>query len=311
MPLSDEHCPILVTGAAGLLGHDLGPRLLAEAPAGAAVHLTDVGDLDVTDPSALESAMARLQPRTVVNLAAWTDVDGAEDHPAEARRLNADAAGAVARAAAGAGALCVHISTDFIFSGTKAGPYVEADPPAPAGIYARTKAEGEARVRDAAPDHHLIARTAWLYGAGGRNFIDAVLARARAGRPLRVVTDQVGCPTWSADLARALVAMVAAGLRGTVHACGAGEASRWDLAVAALRAAGLDAVPEKITSADLPPCAPRPARAVLSCERLARETGFRFPPWQESVRRYVQAEPPAEVPPTEPPTDAAPPEPPS
>jgi dTDP-4-dehydrorhamnose reductase len=124
--------------------------------------------------------------------------------------------------------------------------------------------------------------------------VDAVLARARDGKPLRVVTDQVGCPTWSADLARALVAIVAADLRGTVHACGTGAASRWDQAVEALRAAGLDTVPETIATADLPAGgAPRPARSVLSCERLARETGFRFPPWQESVRRYVQGKGPA------------------
>jgi len=296
MPLSEESCPVLVTGAAGLLGHDLGPLLAAEAPDPSAIHLTDVDELDVTDAAAVASAMARLAPRTLVNLAAWTDVDGAEDHAGEARRLNVEAPGLLARAAAGVGAILVHMSTDFVFDGAKAGPYVEADPPASQGVYARTKAEGEARVRQAAPDHHLIVRTAWMYGAGGRNFVDAVVARGREGKPLRVVTDQVGCPTWSADLARALVAMVAAGLRGTVHACGAGEASRWDLAVEALAAAGLETVPERITSADLPPGAPRPARAVLACERLAREAGFRFPPWQESVRRYVRGEPPADAP---------------
>jgi len=294
MPLTEEHCPILVTGAAGLLGHDLGPLLAAEAPGPSAIHLTDVDELDVTDSEAVASALSRLRPRTLINLAAWTDVDGAEDHAGEARRLNVEAPGLLARAAAGAGAILVHVSTDFIFDGAKAGPYLEDDPPAPQGVYARTKADGEAAVRDAAPDRHLIARTAWMYGAGGRNFVDAVVARGREGKPLRVVTDQVGCPTWSADLARALVAMVAAGLRGTVHACGAGEASRWDLAAEALRAAGLETVPERITTADLPAGAPRPARVVLSCERLARKAGFRFPSWQESVRRYVQGEPPAE-----------------
>jgi len=294
MPLSADQYPVLVTGAAGLLGSDLGPLLLAGAPDPSAVHLTDVADLDVTDAAAVEAAIGRIAPKTVFHLAAWTNVDGAEDHPAEARRLNADAAGIVAGAAARAGAAVVHVSTDFVFGGGKADPYVESDPIAPEGVYAQTKAEGESRVRDAAPHHHAIARTAWLYGASGRNFIDAVLARARDGKPLRVVTDQVGCPTWSADLARALVAIAAVGVRGTVHACGAGEASRWDLAVCALRAAGLEIEPERITTADLPAGgAPRPSRAVLSCERLAQGAGFRFPPWQESVRRYVQGEPPA------------------
>ena len=294
MPLADRHLPILVTGAAGLLGQDLGPALAAAAPDPSAVHLTDVADLDITDSGAVAAAMDRLRPRTVINLAAWTDVDGAEDHPAAARRLNVEAPGLLARAAAGAGALLVHISTDFVFGGEGERPHAEDDPPAPRGVYAETKCDGEAAVRDAAPDGHVIARTAWLYGAGGRNFIDAVLARAREGGPLRVVTDQVGSPTWSADLARALVAIVAADLRGTVHACGAGAAARWDLALEALRAAGIDATPEQITTADLPPGgAPRPARSVLSCDRLAREAGFRFPPWQESVQRYVRGEGPA------------------
>jgi len=293
MTLDAHAYPVLVTGALGRLGRALGPRLAAAAPSPEAVRLTDAADLDATDPAAVADAVDRLRPRTVFHLAAWTDVDGAESHPAEARRLNADAPAVVARAAADAGACVVHISTDFVFGGTKAGPYTEDDPVRPLSVYGRTKAEGEQGVRAAAPDHHLIVRTAWLYGAGGRDFIDAVLERARAGKPLRVVADQVGCPTWTEDLARALVAMAAAGCRGTMHACGAGEASRHAMAVAALRAAGFDAVPDEIATADLPPAAPRPPRAVLSCERLARETGFRFPPWEESVRRYVRGEPPA------------------
>jgi len=286
MPLSERHYPVLVTGATGLLGHALGPRLAHSAPGPDTLHLTDVAELDVTDPGAVADAVRALRPRTVFHLAAWTDVDGAEAHPHEARRLNVEGAETVARAAADAGALVVHISTDFVFDGTKPGPYVEDDPPSPRSVYGRTKAEGETRVRAAAPGRHLIVRTAWLYGAGGRDFIDAVLDRARAGRPLRVVTDQVGCPTWNEDLAEALVAMVGAGARGTLHACGAGEASRWDLAVEALRAAGLHVTPERVTTAAMPRPAPRPIRAVLSTARLAA-TGFRFPPWQESVRKYV------------------------
>jgi dTDP-4-dehydrorhamnose reductase len=287
MTLSHRHYPVLVTGARGLLGRALGPLLLASAPDPQAVCLTDIQELDVTDPRAVAAAVARVRPRTVFHLAAWTNVDGAESHPDAARRLNVDAAAGVARAAAEAGALVVHLSTDFVFGGTKAGEYVEADPPRPQGVYARTKAESEERVRAAAPVAHLVVRTAWLYGDGGRHFIAAVLAAACAGRPLRVVTDQVGCPTWSEDLARALVALVENGARGTFHACGRGEASRWDLAREALAAAGIDAPVERIVTADLPPAAPRPARAVLSCEKLAQAVGFRFPPWQESVRAYV------------------------
>jgi len=288
MILSARHFPILVTGAGGLLGRALGRRLLAMAPRPAAVRLTDVAELDVTDARAVVAAMRDLAPRTVFHLAAWTDVDGAEAHPEEARRVNVEATEHVARAVAGAGARVVYVSTDFVFDGAKPGPYVEEDAANPLSVYGRTKYEGEVRLRTVAPDAHLVVRTAWLYGAGrARNFIDVILAAARQGRPLRVVTDQVGCPTWAEDLADALVALEGADARGTFHACGAGEASRWDLAVETLRAAGLDVPVERITTADMPRPATRPGRAVMATEKLARVTGFRFPPWRESVRAYV------------------------
>ena len=288
------HYPILVTGAGGLLGRALGPRLARSAPAPESLWLTDLAAsppagrvLDVTDAAAVEAAVRNLAPRTVFHLAAWTDVDAAETHPAEVMLLNVGAAGTVARAAAEAGALLVHMSTDFIFDGTKTEPYVEEDPPSPLGVYARSKAESEARVRAAAPGSHLIVRTAWLYGAGGPNFVETILAAARAGGPLRVVRDQAGCPTWNEDLARALVVMVGAGLRGTFHACGRGAASRWQFAREIVRAAGLDVPVDPITSRERPGEARRPARAVLSTEKLAREAGHQFPDWRESVRAYV------------------------
>ena len=288
------HYPILVTGAGGLLGRALGPRLARSAPAPESLWLTDLAAsppagrvLDVTDAAAVEAAVRNLAPRTVFHLAAWTDVDAAETHPAEVMLLNVGAAGTVARAAAEAGALLVHMSTDFIFDGTKAEPYVEEDLPSPLGVYARSKAESETRVRAAAPGSHLIVRTAWLYGAGGPNFVETILAAARAGERLRVVRDQVGCPTWNEDLAGALVAMVESGLRGTYHACGRGAASRWQFAREIVRAAGLDVPVDPITSRERPGEARRPARAVLSTEKLAREAGHQFPDWRESVRAYV------------------------
>lgn len=286
--LPDKHFPILVTGAAGLLGRALGPRLVMLARQPDLVHQTDAVHIDVTDPRAVETAVRAIQPRTIFHLAAYTDVDGAESHAADALRLNADAAENVARAAAAAGAVMVQLSTDFVFCGDFPGVLTEDAPIAPRGVYAETKAEGEARVRAAAPDHHLIVRTAWLYGAG-KGFIDAILGAARAGKPLSVITDQVGCPTWSEDLARALVALVAADARGTFHACGAGEASRWEMAVEALCAAGLDVPVARSLTAQYPRPAPRPTRAVLSTEKLERVAGFKFPAWQESVRAYVKS----------------------
>jgi dTDP-4-dehydrorhamnose reductase len=288
MTLVARHFPVLVTGAQGLLGRALGPLLAQSAPAPEALRLTDVQDLDVTDPQAVSRAVRALKPRTIFHLAAWTDVDGAEAHPAEVRRLNVEAAENVARAAAEAGAVVVHMSTDFIFDGSKPGVYVEDDPPSPQSVYARSKAESESRVRLAAPASHLVVRTAWLYG-GRKDFLVQILDAARAGRALRVVSDQVGCPTWSEDLARAIVVLVAADARGTFHACGRGEASRREEAAEALAAAGIRAKVEGVTTAEMPRPAQRPARAVLSTEKLERVAGFRFPPWQESLRAYVQA----------------------
>ena len=289
-----------MTGARGLLGHALAAHLTRSAPSPETLRLTDLEDLDVTDRRAVAQAIRDLRPRTVFHLAAWTDVDAAEAHPQEAARINVEAAEDVARAAADAGALIVHMSTDFIFDGSKEGAYEEDDPPSPLGVYARTKAESEARVRAAAPDAHLIVRTAWLYGSGGPNFVEKILRAAERGETLRVVSDQIGCPTWNEDLARALVAMVEADLRGTFHACGAGSASRWELAQEAVRAAGLDVPVQTVTSDRLAPTgragdpsatgrarARRPARVVLSAEKLARATGFRFPDWRQSVRAYV------------------------
>jgi dTDP-4-dehydrorhamnose reductase len=297
MDLSAKHYPVLVTGAGGLLGSALAPRLARGAPRPDQLILTDVRELDVTDVAAVEAFVRRVQPKTIFHLAAWTDVDGAESNLVRSMHLNGPAAGNVAQAAAGVGAVVVHISTDFIFSGAKRGEYVEEDRPHPRSAYGFGKAKGEECVRAVARDSHIIARTAWLYGAGARNFIHAILSAARKacpeqgrrGGPLKVVTDQVGCPTWNEDLAEALLALVAAEARGTFHACGSGSASRLDMAREIVAAAGLDVPVEGCLTKDLPPRpARRPARTVLSTEKLARVTGFRFPPWQESLRACVR-----------------------
>jgi dTDP-4-dehydrorhamnose reductase len=276
-----------VTGARGLLGSALGPHLAAAAPRLGDVVLTDRADLDVTDGAAVARAVEALAPRTIVHLAAWTDVDGAERRRDEAWRINVLGTEHVARAAAETAARLVLASTDFVFDGAKDGPYTEEESVSPLSWYGRTKAEAEARVRRLAPDH-LVIRTAWLYGAGGRNFVDTVLGKARRGERLRVVTDQVGCPTWTEDLARGLVALLEADAQGTFHVAGEGAASRWDLAVEAVRAAGLKVRVEPITTADLAPGgARRPARAVLSTDQFARTAGWRLPDWREGLRAYV------------------------
>ncbi|MDP6381449.1 MAG: sugar nucleotide-binding protein, partial [Phycisphaerae bacterium] len=222
-----------------------------------------------------------------------------ESHRDEAERLNADAAGFVARAAAKADALIVYISTDFVFDGAKNAPYVEDDLPRPASVYGQTKLKGERTVMSAT-DRHLIVRTAWLYGAGGRNFVDTICDLARSRGEVRVVSDQVGCPTWNHDLAGAIIALLRAQAVGTYHACGRGEATWYDLAVAATGVRKINATVRPVSTREFNRLstgasgqeartvpAPRPASSVMSCEKLRHDAAFAFPPWRHSLEAYI------------------------
>ena len=179
-----------VAAAATRLGHDVVALSRAE--------------LDVTDADHVRRVVAAAEPRAVVNCAAWTDVDGAETAEAAATAVNGDGAGNVARAAAETGARIVHVSTDYVFDGTKREPWLESDAVNPIGAYGRSKLAGEEQVA-AATEEHAIVRTAWLFGAGGRNFVDTMLALGEERDEVSVVTDQVGSPTWTVHLAEGLV----------------------------------------------------------------------------------------------------------
>src|SRR6476646_5710128 len=193
---------LAITGAAGMLGRDL---LAAANAAGHDVLGFSRADLDITDAGAVADALSRARPDAVVNSAAWTDVDGAEGDEAGAAAVNAAGAGNVARAAAAAGAWTIHISSDYVFDGTKRSPYVESDPVGPQSVYGRTKLAGERAVAAAAPGRHTIVRSSWLFGAGGACFPATILRLASERDELKVVDDQVGCPTFTGQLAAALV----------------------------------------------------------------------------------------------------------
>jgi dTDP-4-dehydrorhamnose reductase len=222
---------VLVTGAGGQLGRAL-LRVLGDA----AIPLTHA-DLDIGDAGAVRQAVRAAQPDAIVNAAAWTDVDACEGDPERAQRVNALGAGHVAEAGAEAGAFVVQVSTDYVFDGTIGRAYVEDDAPNPISVYGRTKLEGEDRVR-AAGNSWAIARTAWLYGRGGRNFVRGVLEAASEGRALEVVDDQVGSPTAAGDLAAAIAALVDRRKVGIFHVVNAGACSRYVFARAILEAAG-------------------------------------------------------------------------
>jgi dTDP-4-dehydrorhamnose reductase len=275
---------LLVTGAAGMLGTDV--VAAAERDGHEVVGLARA-DLDICDAAAVRDAIAAAAPDAVVNCAAWTDVDGAEADEAGATRINGEAAGNVARAAAARGAFVVHISSDYVFDGTATSPYLESHPTAPLGAYGRSKLAGEHAVAQAAPaDGHAIVRTAWVFGAHGGNFVATMLRLARERDEVTVVDDQIGCPTFTGHLAPAVVRIARQRLAGIVHVAGGEECSWHDLASATFAAIGADVELHRGRSADLGRPAPRPAYSVLRSERPDAPV---LPPWREGLNAYLHA----------------------
>jgi dTDP-4-dehydrorhamnose reductase len=248
----------LVTGAAGMLGHDL-VAALGDREVTALGHK----DLDITDPSAVAAAVAGHD--VVVNAAAWTAVDDAEAREADAFAVNALGPAHLAAACARAGARLVQVSTDYVFAGDAATPYAEQAPVGPRSAYGRTKAAGEWAARAALPDATYIVRTAWLYGAHGGNFVKTMIRLAAERDTVDVVADQRGQPTWSWDVARQIVALVDAGApAGAYHATSAGETTWFGLTRRIFELLGAD--PERVrptTTDRFPRPAPRPAFSVL------------------------------------------------
>ena len=237
-------------------------------------------ELDVTRPDHAAVRLAEHRPDAVVNCAAWTDVDGAEAE--EARALEANAPAAFFVRVADAGAVLLHVSTDYVFDGAKRTPYVEGDRPAPQGAYGRTKLAGEETAR-ASGGPHLVVRSGWLYGTGGDNFVDTMLRLGRERGHVTVVDDQLGCPTSTRDLADGLVELLEREARGLWHLAAEGECTWFTLAREALLRAGIPCTVEPTTTAALGRPAPRPDYSVLRSERGARP----LPHWREGVARYL------------------------
>jgi dTDP-4-dehydrorhamnose reductase len=255
----------LVTGANGMLGTDLVDLLRSQ---GEDVTAASRSTLDVTSADAVADAVAGHD--VVVNCAAWTAVDDAEEHEGEALVVNAEAPRLLARAAAAAGARLVQVSTDYVFDGSAGAPYAEDAPLSPVSAYGRTKAAGETAVRDEHPRGHLVVRTAWLYGAHGGCFPKTITRVARDRGEVKVVEDQVGQPTWTTDVAATIVALVQADApAGTYHATSSGRCSWYDFAQQVVVAAGLESsVVQPTTSADFVRPAPRPSYSVLGHDAL-------------------------------------------
>ncbi len=275
---------LLITGVYGQLGRAL-ERLARQRGLTVAGH--DLDTLDICDRERVAELVGRLAPRTLVNCAAFTAVDACEADEAAATAINGTAVGHLAAACNAAGARLVHLSTDYVFAGDGDRPYAEADPVAPASAYGRSKLEGERLARTA--DRHLIVRTAWLYGHGGSNFVEAIRRQIDGGAAsLRVVADQVGCPTLCDDLAEALLDLVDAGAEGVVHAVNSGSTSWHGFAVEIARLLGAEVTIHAVTTADFPRPARRPAYSVLDTSRLAGMIGRHLPPWQNALDRYLE-----------------------
>jgi dTDP-4-dehydrorhamnose reductase len=274
---------VLITGAAGMLGQDV---VAATRAAGIEPVPLTLAELDITDRSAVESTIAAEHPDVLVNCAAWTDVDGAESDPDAALAVNGAAAGHLARAAAAAGAWTVHISTDYVFDGTGNEPYVESDQAAPVSAYGRTKLAGELEVAREAPASHTIVRSSWLFGAGGPCFPATIMARCGELERVKVVDDQIGCPTFTGHLARAIVGLAAtAPPAGIVHLTGSGSCSWYEFARQIVTAAGLECEVSPCSTAEMPRPAQRPAYSVLGTERAAEAP--RLPGWREGLDEYI------------------------
>jgi dTDP-4-dehydrorhamnose reductase len=240
-------------------------------------------ELDVTDHEAVARQVGEAEPDAVVHCAAYTDVDGAEDDLRAAMDLNAEAAGAVAGAAAEAGASVVYPSSDYVFDGSKGEPYVESDTPRPLSVYAQSKLAGEHTTSDANPRHYIV-RSSWLFGLAARNFVDTMLRLAQEHAEVLVVRDQIGSPTYTGHLAEAIVRLLDSDAHGVHHITAAGECSWYELAVEAFRQAGVETRVLSCTTEEFPRPAPRPPYSVLETEWPA---AFVLPEWREGLAAYL------------------------
>jgi dTDP-4-dehydrorhamnose reductase len=271
---------ILVTGAGGMLGRDF--AIAARERRHDVIGL-DHAELDITNPAAVDSAISGLRPDVVVNCAAYTDVDGAESDERTAMRVNDEGAGILASAAASIDAVLVQPSSDYVFDGSVRRPYVESDMTAALSAYGRSKLAGETSVSVANP-RHFIVRSSWLFGSGGGNFVETMLRLAEERPEVLVVSDQVGCPTYTRHLGEGLVELLETDDYGIHHMAAEGHCSWYDFAQEIFDQAGIECRVMAGTTEMLGRPAPRPAYSVLG---TARPNAIRLPHWRQGLAEYL------------------------
>jgi dTDP-4-dehydrorhamnose reductase len=271
---------VLLTGRNGQVGSELNGIL---HPALATDHAT----LDLADAGAVAQMVRAANADVIINAAAYTAVDKAEGEAELAMRINGVAPGVLAEEAKRSGALLIHYSTDYIFDGTRRSPYAETEAPSPMSVYGKTKLEGEARIL-ATGCRHLIVRTAWVYGRGG-NFVRAIIRQAEKGGALRVVSDQIGAPTWARDIARVTGDLLKAGAEGTFNVSAAGSASWYEVAFEILRITRRRVQVTPVTTAEYGAKAPRPAYSVLDNAKLAASGITPIGDWRARLAEHLES----------------------
>ena len=281
---------VLVTGATGQLGSELARELTRLEHD---VFAPDPGELDFLKPALVAASIREQRWDWVINCAAYTAVDKAESEAEQAFVINRDCPGEMARSVAAYGGRMLQVSTDFIFSGDQRHPYAETDPPGPLGVYGRSKLEGEQAVLDVLPGATVL-RTAWVYGVHGHNFVKTMLRIAAEGQPLRVVNDQTGTPTWTADIVTAIVALVDRQAEGIYHFTAAGETSWYGFASAILEEAARTGFPLRtetvvpIPTSEYPTPAKRPRYSVLDTGKIEPLLPAPPPAWRDSLKNMLQ-----------------------
>lgn len=305
---------VLIIGSSGMLGVDLSKELRkrydvygADVVVSPQTSVVRFYHCDITKRASVAGVIRKARPDAVILTAAWTDVDGCERDPKRAYRVNAEGPKNVALACEARGVPLVYISTDFVFNGMKRSAYTESDTAAPLSVYGRSKLMGEVAVRKTLATHYIV-RTSWLYGAQGKNFVDTIIAKGRAQPVLRVVDDQVGSPTFTKDLARALSVLFGkvfadeCGAKrsllggegqlkpdyGTYHVSNAGAVSWYEYAKTIVRLTGARVRVLPMSSKELDRPAKRPRMSILDCRKFARQTGMRMRPWRDALRDYLK-----------------------
>jgi dTDP-4-dehydrorhamnose reductase len=277
---------LLVIGAKGMLGSDLMTVLHAGLPNDEVVGW-DIGEIDIQRKEETVAKIEKLRPSVVVHLAAYTDVDGCELDEERAFAINAEGTKHVALAVSRCQAKMVYLSTDYVFDGNKREPYLESDSPHPLNVYGRSKLQGEQYVQ-AWAKKTLIIRAQWLYGRYGKNFVTSILRQANEKKVLSIVDDQIGSPTYTVDLAKAISVLIQFDARGIFHVANSDLCTWYAFGQTVLKLSGMDKVRViPISSKELGRPALRPSYSVFNCQKLKRETGLALRPWSEAVRDYL------------------------